>query len=222
MTNAIIAGVGMTRFGKHLDTGLKALGREALLAALADAGIDKEAIEAAYVGNAMAGLITGQECIRGQVVLRSAGIGAIPVINVENACASASTAFHQAATMVEAGVYDVVLALGVEKLYHEDKTRSFKAIGSAVDTEEMATIMAGLKKAAEAKGADTAASVFGGACLYLARIEPQLLQAMPLRMAGTVVAGLYCLLGLRYWFWIPASATGFGVLVFVSGLFAVP
>jgi acetyl-CoA acetyltransferase len=161
MSNAIIAGVGMTQFGKHLDTGLKALGREALQAALADAGIDKDAIEAAYVGNAMAGLITGQECIRGQVVLRSAGIGAIPVINVENACASASTAFHQAATMVAAGVYDVVLALGVEKLYHEDKTRSFKAIGSAVDTEEMATIMAGLKKAAEAKGADKAASGTG-------------------------------------------------------------
>jgi acetyl-CoA acetyltransferase len=158
MNNAIIAGVGMTRFGKHLDTGLKALGREALLAALADAGIEKEDLEAAYVGNAMAGLITGQECIRGQVVLRSAGIGAIPVINVENACASASTAFHQAATMVAAGVYDVVLALGVEKLYHEDKTRSFKAIGSAVDTEEMAAIVENLKKSAKAQGADSAAS----------------------------------------------------------------
>jgi acetyl-CoA acetyltransferase len=158
MDRAIIAGVGMTRFGKHLDTGLKALGREALLAAIEDAGIDKDQIEAAYVGNAMAGLITGQECIRGQVVLRSAGIGAIPVINVENACASASTAFHQAATMVAAGVYDVVLALGVEKLYHEDKTRSFKAIGSAVDTEEMAAIVENLKKAAKAQGADAAAS----------------------------------------------------------------
>ena len=161
MTKAMIAGVGMTRFGKHMDIGLKALGREALLAALEDAGIDKEAIEVAYVGNAMAGLITGQECIRGQVVLRSAGIGAIPVINVENACASASTAFHQAATMVAAGVYDVALALGVEKLYHEDKQRSFRAIGSAVDTEEMAAIMEGLKKSAAAQGAEKASSGAG-------------------------------------------------------------
>ena len=151
----------MSRFGKHLDTGLKALGREALLAALEDAGIDKEALEAAYVGNAMAGLVTGQECIRGQVVLRSAGIGAIPVINVENACASASTALHQAALMVEAGVYDTVLALGVEKLYHPDKRRSFAAIGSAVDTEEMAAIVAALKKAAEAQGAKQASSGAG-------------------------------------------------------------
>jgi acetyl-CoA acetyltransferase len=150
----------MTRFGKHMETGLKALGREALLAALADAGVEKEALEAAYVGNAMAGLVTGQECIRGQVVLRSAGIGAIPVINVENACASASTALHQAVAMVDSGVYDVVLAVGVEKLYHADKKRSFAAIGSAVDTEEIAKIMEGLKKGAEAQGATQAS---GGA-----------------------------------------------------------
>ena len=109
----------------------------------------------------MAGLVTGQECIRGQVILRSAGIGAIPVVNVENACASASTALHQATAMVKAGIYDVVLALGVEKLYHADKKRSFQAIGSAVDTEEIANIMAALKKAAKAQGADKASSGAG-------------------------------------------------------------
>jgi acetyl-CoA acetyltransferase len=151
----------MTRFGKHMETGLKALGREALLAALADAGIDKDAIEAAFVGNAMAGLVTGQECIRGQVVLRSAGIGAIPVINVENACASASTALHQASAMVSAGIYDTVLALGVEKLYHPDKRRSFAAIGSAVDMEEIAAIMEALKKSAQSQGAKKASSGAG-------------------------------------------------------------
>jgi acetyl-CoA acetyltransferase len=151
----------MTRFGKHMDTGLKALGREAVVAALEDAGIEGGRLEAAYVGNAMAGLVTGQECIRGQVILRSAGIGAIPVVNVENACASASTALHQASAMVQAGVYDVVLALGAEKLYHPDKTVSFRAIGSAIDTEEIANIMAALKKAAEAQGADKASSGAG-------------------------------------------------------------
>ena len=161
MSRAVVAGVGMTRFGKHMDTGLKALGREALLAALADAGIDKDALDAAFVGNAMAGLITGQECIRGQVVLRSAGIGGIPVVNVENACASASTALHQASVMVSAGVYDVVLALGVEKLYHPDKKRSFAAIGSAVDTEEMAQIMETLKRNASTQGAEQASSGAG-------------------------------------------------------------
>ncbi|HVP30409.1 MAG TPA: thiolase family protein [Myxococcota bacterium] len=161
MSRAVIAGVGMSRFGKHMDEGLKALGREAVEAAIGNAGVPKKAIEAAWVGNAMAGLITGQECIRGQVVLRSAGIGGIPVVNVENACASASTAFQQACAMVQAGLYDVVLAVGVEKLYHADKKRSFAAIGSAVDTEELAQIVEGLKKSAAAQGATQASEGAG-------------------------------------------------------------
>jgi acetyl-CoA acetyltransferase len=140
-TDAVIAGVGMTRFGRHLLTGLKALGGEATAAALADAGLPATALEAAFVGNAAAGVVTGQECIRGQVILRGMGIGRLPVVNVENACASASTALHLACALVSAGAYDVVLALGVEKLYHEDKRRSFAAFSGAVDVELMAGIM---------------------------------------------------------------------------------
>ncbi len=159
--NAMIAGVGMTHFGKHLETGLKRLGTEAVLAALTDAGIESDAIEAAYVGNAAAGLITGQECIRGQVILRSMGLGRIPVINVENACASASTALHQACAMVSAGLYDIVLALGVEKLYHQDKKRSFSAFSGAVDVEAMAEIMEKLRLGAKRGGAAKASSGAG-------------------------------------------------------------
>ena len=107
--NAIVAGVGMTRFGKMLDTGLKGIGGEAVNAAIKDAGIQPGDIQAAYVGNAAAGLVTGQECIRGQVVLRSVGIGKIPVVNVENACASASTALIQPSAMVTPGLSDVGL-----------------------------------------------------------------------------------------------------------------
>lgn len=158
--NAYIAGVGMTQFGKHLDLGLKAIGGEAVEAAIKDSGLAKDDIQAAWVGNAAAGLVTGQECIRGQVVLRSVGMGKIPVINVENACASASTAFNQAAAMVTAGLYDCVLALGVEKLYHVDKAKSFGAFSGAVDVENMAQIMESLKKSAEAGGAKKAS---GGA-----------------------------------------------------------
>jgi acetyl-CoA acetyltransferase len=153
-TDAIVAGVGMTTFGKHLDEGLKAIGGQAVTAALADAGITGADLDAAYVGNAAAGLVTGQESIRGQVVLRSIGLGKLPVINVENACASASTAVNQAAAMVTAGLYDCVLALGVEKLYHEDKRKSFAAFSGAVDVEMLQEFMAGLKKQAESSGAD--------------------------------------------------------------------
>jgi len=150
-STAIIAGVGMTNFGKHLDEGLKAIGGQAVTAGLADAGITGADLEAASVGNAAGGLITGQESIRGQVVLRGIGLGKLPVINVENACASASTAVHQAAAMVTAGMYDIVLALGVEKLYHADKKKSFAAFSGAVDVEAMQAIMEGLRRNAAAQ-----------------------------------------------------------------------
>lgn len=159
--NAKIAGVGMTSFGKHTGRGLKSLGAEAVQAALADAGLEPGEIQAAWVGNAAAGLVTGQECIRGQVVLRSIGMGKLPVVNVENACASASTAFQQACAMVTAGLYDVVLALGVEKLYHPDKRKSFAAFSGAVDVEAMAGIVAALQKSAASGGAGTAAEGAG-------------------------------------------------------------
>jgi acetyl-CoA acetyltransferase len=160
-TDAVIAGVGMTTFGKYLDTGLKALGAEAVRSAVADAGLGLGDLDAAFVGNAAAGLVTGQESIRGEVVLRSIGVGRLPVVNVENACASASTALHQAAAMVTAGLYDVVLALGVEKLYSEDKAKTFAAFTGAVDVEMLQEIMAALRANAEQGGAKAGSSGAG-------------------------------------------------------------
>jgi len=145
MRDVAVIGAGMTRFGKFLDRSMKDLTREAVDAALGSASIDKSKIEAAIVGNATAGLVTGQECIRGQVVLREMGIGGIPIINTENACASSSTAFHLAWLYVASGMYDIALAVGVEKLYHEDKRKSFAAIGAAVDVEWMQQMQAAMK-----------------------------------------------------------------------------
>jgi acetyl-CoA acetyltransferase len=82
-TNAYVAGVGMTRFGKYLDTTLKSLAIQSIELALQDAGLQAADLDAAYMGNAAAGLIVGQEMIRGQVALRSMGVGRIPVVNVE-------------------------------------------------------------------------------------------------------------------------------------------
>lgn len=133
--NALIAGVGMTRFGKHLDRSLSSLAHEAIDAALRDAGLEPGDVQAAWAGAAGAPIMTGQTLVAGQVILRKLGMGRIPVINVENACATASTAFQQACTMVTMGVYDVVLAFGVEKLFHPDKERTFAVLGGAIDTE---------------------------------------------------------------------------------------
>jgi acetyl-CoA acetyltransferase len=143
--NAYVAGVGMTRFGKHLDRTLKGLAGEAIREALADAGIDASAIEIAYMGNAAGGVVQGQEMISGQVALRELGIGRIPVINVENACATSSTAFNQACAMVTAGACDIALACGFEKLFHDDKLRSFAAFDGAVDTENASGVIGALR-----------------------------------------------------------------------------
>ena len=150
--HAYVAGVGMTRFGNHLETKLKDLAAESIRAALADAGIGPGEIQAAYMGNASAGVIQGQEMIRGQVVLNSMGINKIPVVNVENACATSSSAFNQAAAMVTFGAYDVVLVCGYEKLFHVDKMRSFLAFDGAVDTENPEGLNGALKRLAAAAG----------------------------------------------------------------------
>ncbi len=159
--NAYVAGVGMTKFGRMMDRGLKAIGADAILMALADAGIEKKDVQAAWMSNAAAGILTGQECIRGQVVLRGIGMGRLPVVNVENACASASTAFNQACAMVTAGFYDVVLVCGVEKMYFEDKAKTFGAFIGAVDVEQLQPIIEGLQKMAAASGAKEASKNTG-------------------------------------------------------------
>jgi acetyl-CoA acyltransferase len=130
-----IAGAAMTPFGKFYDRGLKALAAEAVTGALDDAGVAPGEVEMAFFANAAAGLITGQEMVRGQTALRETGLLGIPIVNVENACASASSAFHLAWMAVASGQCDVALAVGAEKLVHPDKRRSFDALGSGTDLE---------------------------------------------------------------------------------------
>jgi acetyl-CoA acyltransferase len=79
--------------------------------------------------------------IRGEVALRSLGIEGIPIVNVENACATASTAFHLAVNYVKAGAADVALAIGVEKMYSEDKAKMFSAFDGAWDVHDVDNIV---------------------------------------------------------------------------------
>lgn len=137
MGRATIVGAGMTRFGKFPDRTVRDLAEEAARTAMDDAGVTAADVQRVFFGNAVSGLITGQEMIRGQIALRDLGLGPIPVLNVENACASGSSAVHQAVTSIEAGQSDLVMVVGAEKLTHEDKRRSFEAIGTAVDLERL-------------------------------------------------------------------------------------
>ena len=136
MTDLYITGVAATPCGKYLEKSPKEIAAEAANGALADAGISAEDVDAVVVGNAVAGLIGGQESIRGQAFLQTTELMGKPVFNVENACASGSSAFHLAGQGVKAGTYETVLAIGVEKMTHEDKARSFAALEGALDVEE--------------------------------------------------------------------------------------
>jgi acetyl-CoA acetyltransferase len=125
----------MTRFGKFPDRSLQDLAYEPVWNAIRESDIDPHDIDVAFVGNAYAGLITGQESIRGQVVLREVGIGGIPIVNVENACASGSTAFYLARMAVASGQAKLALALGVEKVFCGDTEKSLKALSTSTDLD---------------------------------------------------------------------------------------
>ena len=133
-TKAIyIAGVGMTKFGIDLAGSVKDLTRQALGEALADANCAVPQIEAAWFANTSQGSLEGQHMIRGQAALRPLGFAGIPIANVENACASASTALFEAANYLKSGAADIVLVVGAEKLSHPDRSRSLGVFDAGWD-----------------------------------------------------------------------------------------
>lgn len=136
-----LVGVGSTAFGRWPERGLDDLGLEAALAALADGSQAPADLDAVFVGNAIGGLITGQEQIRGQMILRELGVDHVPVVNTENACASSSTALHLGWTYVASGMADAVLVLGVEKMSHPDKSVTVAAVGTATDPRTIREVL---------------------------------------------------------------------------------
>ncbi|HJT39087.1 MAG TPA: thiolase family protein, partial [Sphingobium sp.] len=123
-SNIYIVGVGMTQFGRHVERSLESLAAEAVEAALTDAGCTRLLIEQVVYSGATQGALQGQYAIPGQVVLAKVGLVGIPVYNVENACASGTSAFQLAVQALRAGECDIALALGAEKMNIADKARS--------------------------------------------------------------------------------------------------
>ena len=120
-----IAGIAMTQFGRHPERSLENLADEALRGALKDAGARHADIGAAFYAGITNGPLQGQTSIPGQVVASKIGIEGIPIYNVENACASGSSAVNLAIQSLRASVTDVALALGAEKMNVPDKAKSF-------------------------------------------------------------------------------------------------
>jgi acetyl-CoA acetyltransferase len=141
-----VVGVGMTQFGRHLDKDLKTLSRLAVESALSDAGLRPQDLQAAFFGNTSQGHMEGQHMIRGQIALRAMGIGRIPVVNVENACASGSSAFVLACNHIRSGAGEVALAVGAEKMVSTDKARMFSVFDSAWDVARATEIRESLMR----------------------------------------------------------------------------
>ena len=111
MSDVYILGVDMIKFGRFPDRTVPSLGAEAALLALDDASLTIQDMEALYCGN------LGQSSgMVGQRILQEIGQTGMPVVNCANACATGATAFREAWTSIKAGLYDVVLAVGVEQM----------------------------------------------------------------------------------------------------------
>ncbi len=111
MREVVIAGVGIHKFGRYQDKTFEQLGQEAVRMALRDANnMSFKDVQIAFCGHMHGGTGAGHR------VLSGIGLTGIPIVNVETACASGATALQQAANGIAAGLYDVALALGVEKM----------------------------------------------------------------------------------------------------------
>ncbi|WP_225009155.1 MULTISPECIES: thiolase family protein [Novosphingobium] len=111
MSDVYVVGIDMIRFGRFPDRTVPGLAAEAALLALDDAGLSIRDMQALYCGNL--GQANGMV---GQRMLAEIGQTGIPVVNVANACATGATAFRDAWMSIKAGMYDTVLAVGVEQM----------------------------------------------------------------------------------------------------------
>ena len=110
LRNVYVVGAGMIPFGKHKDSPLSELAADAVTAALADAGFSGDELDATYMGSQWGGSMVGQRA------LKHTGLLGMPIVNVENACSSGSTALHLARMAVGTGVHEAVLVIGADKL----------------------------------------------------------------------------------------------------------
>lgn len=140
----------MTPLGKHLDKSVKQLTALAVDAALADAGLGLDRVEAAWFCNTRQGALEGQHGIRGQCSLRAYGLESVPIFNTDNACASSSSGLLQAYAAVRAGMYETVLVVGAEKMnYPEKREQMFDAFKGSWDRDLADVHLAALLKAGE-------------------------------------------------------------------------
>jgi acetyl-CoA acyltransferase len=135
MRGASIIGVGMTNFGRHIDKTHSDLARLAVTEAFADAGVRASDLGMAIYANVIQGFFAGELSIPGEYALRPLGIQGIRVMNIEAACASSAIGLHVAVDYIRAGLIDVALIVGVEKLFSTDRAKRFAVFQQPLDAQ---------------------------------------------------------------------------------------
>lgn len=115
MSAVYVLGAAMTPFQRRSDDSLADIAAAAARAALRDAGIAPSRIESGYFANALGSRLSGDATL-GQHVLAAVGVRRVPVVNVENACTSGSTALHLAWHAIRSGQFQTALVVGAEKM----------------------------------------------------------------------------------------------------------
>lgn len=146
MRDVYIVGAHTTKFGKYIDQTYQDLIQWTAEGVFKDAGLDKSLIQSVWFSNSGWGIQEWQHCIRGQVGLRPIGLEGLPITNVENACAGGSTALQGAYKDVASGLYEISLAIGVEKVYHKNKYAMFAGFIGGVETNALAESVKMLKE----------------------------------------------------------------------------
>jgi acetyl-CoA acetyltransferase len=157
----------MIPFGRRLEEGVKQLVAGAIGDLFKESPVAQADVQAAWFSNSGWGMqgtmsaeslpFVAQPCIRGEVALAPLGIDGIPIMNVENACASGSSAFYGAYMGVLSGLYDVALAVGAEKLAvakdapKEVRSKAMAGFMGGTDVELMVTMIEAIKAEAERK-----------------------------------------------------------------------
>ncbi|SEV99659.1 thiolase domain-containing protein [Halobacterium jilantaiense] len=167
MTDARVAGVGLTHFGVHPERTSRDLFAEAGLAALDDAGVDREDVEAVHYGNFM-GELSEHQGHQGPLAAEALGLD-VPATRYESACASSGVALRQAVRDVRNGEADVVVVGGSERMNNLSTAESTEALAIAAD--DLYEVRAGMTfPGAYALMASAYFEAFGGSREDLAHI----------------------------------------------------
>lgn len=110
MQNVYVTGVGMTPFGKYLQSSYVGIAVPAAVRAIESSGVARSDIGAVYCGHAYGGMLVAQR------ICKEIGIGNVPMVNVDNACSGGATALYEAVRAIRHGEVAVALVMGVDKL----------------------------------------------------------------------------------------------------------